>query len=52
MSSIFCYGARSAARTSRGAAGGIHLILSQCDGVFREFLGLSEFFFIRIGIGY
>ena len=25
--------------------------ISICDGVFRKFLGLSEFFFIRIGIG-
>ena len=43
--SILCYGAR----TSRGAAGGIHLILSLRGGVFREFLALSEFLFIRIG---
>ena len=32
--------------------GGTHLIVSLCDGVFRDFGGLSEFFFIRIGIGY
>ena len=30
--------------------GGIHLILSLCDGVFREILGLSEFLFIGIRI--
>ena len=50
ISSIFkfCYGAR----TSCGAAGGMHLIVSLCNGLFREFLGLSEFLFIRIGIGY
>ena len=40
------------ARTSCGAAGGMHLIVSLCNGLFREFLGLSEFLFIRIGIGY
>ena len=48
ISSIFYCGAR----TSCGAAGGIDLIVSLCDGVFRDFGGLSEFFLIRIGIGY
>ena len=30
--------------------GGTHLIVSLCDGVFREILGLSEFLFIGIRI--
>ena len=28
--------------------GGTHLIVSLCDGVFREILGLSEFLFIFV----